>query len=450
MGHAQLERHVVLNGVGWLLPALLAIAAVPALATLLQPDRFGLLSLTWAAVSTFAILDLGLGRALSLAVADRRARGRAAEVPALVRAAGVLTWAACVPCALTGLIVAPWIAEHLLDLPPALLAEGTRSVRWLAIALPLVVHGIVLRAALEGALRFEAVNAFRVPLGIVTWGGPWLAAAYSTDVSVLTGVVVGGRAVYWAAQWWLLAREARGVQSQAGFAPYRALWVGGSWITLSGLLTPVMTALDRMLVPMVAPIAAVGWYVAAGEGATKLWLFPAALAPVLGPALAAAFARGEAVETTRLLVRATRATRRVLVLPALLLAGGADPLLQWWLRESFDPAVVAGFQWFVVAVFANSIAQVSYAGLQAGGQARAAAQLHLVELPLFAGALWWAAQRYGASGAAAVWGARLLLDAVAMMALGTRRVGLPAGEAMRSVSAIALLLIPLLWRWMSG
>lgn len=464
--HARLQRHVFLNGLGWLLPAALGLAAVPALASRLGAERFGLLSLTWAAVSAFAILDLGLGRALSLLVADRLARGRSAEIAALVRAAGTLSWALLAPLALLGVLSAPWIARAQLELPPELVDEGVRTLRWLALALPLVVHGIVLRAALEGELRFAAVNAFRIPLGIITWGGPWLAASFTRDVSHLALVIVAGRALYWAGQWVLIARDdasrapspreasARAAEMRAPAeatvdapmpSPYRALWQAGSWITLSGVLTPLLTTLDRLLVPLVAPIATVGWYVAVGDGAMRLWLFTAALGPVLAPALASAFARADRGESVRLLTRATRATGAILALPALVLVVAADPILRWWLNAAFAPDAVPVFQWFVATVYANCIAQVAYAGLQASGEARAAARLHLFELPLFLVVLASAVWMFGAAGAAAAWGARMLIDAALMTALGVRRVGLPAGEALRWGGVTLLLLLPLLW-----
>jgi O-antigen/teichoic acid export membrane protein len=444
VSHARLTRDVVLNGLGWVIPAALALVAIPALTRALGPDRFGLLALAWAAVSVFAILDLGLGRALTLLVAEREASGAlsaaASAVPALARAAGVLAWAIFLPLALVGAWLAPWIVAQALDLPPAMVDEAVRVVRMLALALPVVVHGILLRAVFEGQQRFVMVNALRIPLGVVTWGGPWLAAAWTQDVSALALVIVGGRAAYWLAQWAVLgadfARHAAAVPaaaapsaaSAAGVVPeaqsaYHELFARGSWITLSGIISPVLTGADRLVVPLVAPIAAVGWYVAAGEAATKLWLVTAALTPVLAPALASAFARRAEGEFRALLRKAAWAVALLLLPPALLGLVFAEPLLAWWLADAYAAAVVPTFRLFVVAVYVNSVAQVAYAGLQAGGRARAAALLHVVELPVFVAALWWLGAEYGATGAAWAWAGRMIVDAVGMMGLAWRRAG---------------------------
>lgn len=410
----SLRRGVALNAVGWALPAALALVSVPALTRLLEPSRFGLVALTWAAVAAFGVLDLGAGRAVSFLVADREARGAASDAGRVVATAGRLVWWTFGPLAALGLLTAPWLVRAMLDVPPALHAEAVGVVRLLALALPVVVHGIVLRAAFEGAQRFGMVNAFRVPLGVATWGGPLLVALVTTDARAIAGVVVGARALYWLAQWAALGWPVRG-------ADYGTLLRAGGWMGVSGIVSPILTMADRAFVPAVAPIAVVGWYVASGEAATKLWLLPSALQPVLFPALTGARARGGA-GVGALATRATALTGIALLAPALALAVGADPLMRWWLGESWAPGASALFALFVAAVYVNSIAQVGYSALQASGESRAAALLHLWELPLFLAALWIGARHWGAIGAGVAWSARLLLDAVAMWWLAWRRI----------------------------
>lgn len=455
-----MRRGVVLNGVGWLLPALLALASVPALTRALGAERFGLLTLAWAAVAAFGALDLGVGRAVAFLVADYGARGARAELPPVLAAANWSVWILFTPFALLGAVLAPWLVASAFDIPTQLHAEGTRVLRLLAIALPFVVHGIVLRSAFEGDQRWRAVNALRIPLGVVTWGGPWLALAFTRDVSALAGVIVAGRVGYWLAQLLWLRASWR--------APdFGTLMRAGGWMTVSGLVSPVLVMADRALLPLVAPIAVVGWYVAAGEGATKLWLFPTALVPVLFPALTAAIAGRRASEAAatpstsasdasfgELMSRATRATGAVLLPVSVLLVLLAEPLLQWWLAAAYAPEVVEVFRLFVTAIYLNSIALVAYTALQAAGQAGAAARLHLLELPIFAFAMVMAAKFGGVMGIALVWALRLMLDGAAMWRLALRR--LPGAEfaaeaAMRwGLGGAAMFGGLAVVRWMAG
>src|SRR6185295_477413 len=72
-----LARNVLLNLVGWVLPALVALVAVPILVRGLGDARFGVLALAWTAIGYFSLFDLGIGRALTHAVADRIGGGEA-------------------------------------------------------------------------------------------------------------------------------------------------------------------------------------------------------------------------------------------------------------------------------------------------------------------------------------------------------------------------------------
>ncbi len=406
-----MRRGVAYGALGWGLPALLALGSVAALTRALGPDRFGLLALAWAAVAAFALLDLGLGRATTLLVARREL-----PVAATVAAGGAWMWLLFAPLALLGLLLAPWVVDRVLTVPAELRSEAVGMLRILALSLPVAAHGVLLRGALEGQARWGLVNAQRAALGVVTWGGPWLVAAFTTDVRALVAVIALGRVAYWLLQWAAL--------DWAWRAPaMRALLRDGGWMTVSALATPLLSLADRAVIAAQLPIAGVGWYVATAETASKLAMVGAILQPLLFQGMVTAERAGESLAPW--LRRGTRWTLALLLplaLPALWLA---PQLLPWWLAESFDAVAVPAFQLFVLAMLANGLALVAYAALHAAGHARRVALIHLSQLPLYLPALLWAAVRWGAIGVSVVWTARAVLDAAALwLALGrqARRV----------------------------
>ncbi|MBX3132798.1 MAG: oligosaccharide flippase family protein [Gemmatimonadaceae bacterium] len=395
-----MRRGVALNALGWGLPALVALASVPALTRTLGPERFGLLALAWAAVAAFGQLDLGLGRATTFLVASKRL-----PRDAVVAGSGAWVWLLFGPVALLGYALAPWLAASVLDVPAELQDEARGVLRILALTVPVAVHGVVLRAALEGEARWGLANALRAPMGLVTWGGPWLVSLVSSDPRHLALVIAAGRTAYWLAQWGALGWATR--------APaMRPLLEAGGWMTVSGIVAPVLNLADRALVPALVPIAAVGWYVGAGEAASKLWIVATVLQPVLFQAMTAARSRGEPLGP--LLRRGLLYTLGPLSLPVLVVIVSGEPLLAMWLGPSFAPAAATVFVWFTLAVTANSLALVAYAALHADGQAKPVAVLHLVQLPVYVALLAWAALHWGALGAAAAWSLRLVLDAAAL------------------------------------
>ena len=83
-GDRVLARNAVVNLAGQALPLVVALAAIPLLVGGLDESRLGILTLAWAAIGYFTMLDLGLGRALTQAVAARDAEARTHEVPSVV------------------------------------------------------------------------------------------------------------------------------------------------------------------------------------------------------------------------------------------------------------------------------------------------------------------------------------------------------------------------------
>ena len=84
------STNVVFTLVASIAPALAAVAALPALYALLGADRLGVMNLAWVAIGAFALLDVGLGRALTHETSRLLALGRPDEVRPVVRATLVL------------------------------------------------------------------------------------------------------------------------------------------------------------------------------------------------------------------------------------------------------------------------------------------------------------------------------------------------------------------------
>src|SRR5688572_12899218 len=150
----MLARNTMLNLAGHAAPLAAAVLVMPTLISRLGDERFGFLALAWALVGYFSLFDLGLGRALSRLVAERRGTQREAELPALSKTALSLTLALGTATGLLLFVAARPICESLLNLSPALRAEAATALRVLALSLPLVTLTAALRGLLEAGQRF--------------------------------------------------------------------------------------------------------------------------------------------------------------------------------------------------------------------------------------------------------------------------------------------------------
>jgi len=417
-----LRRNVLLNLVGWALPAAAALASIPLLARGLGPARFGLVVLAWSCVSIFSLFDFGLGRALTRAVAERLAAHDDDGIADIVWSASWLLLGLTSVLAVVGVAGAPAIVDRLLHVPADVRSDAIGVVRLIAVAIPPLAHGVALRGVLEAGQRFRIVNQLRVPLGIATYAGPLIALPFGASARVAVGIVVAARIGYWVAHFFVLDSVAPGVSRPRGVSrvALRELVTVGGWITVSNIVSPIIVQADRIAVATLFPIAASGWYGSAAEVATKQWLFTAALQPVLFSALSAAIKPAPA-RAAELMERAARVTLLALLPAAILLVAFAEPALRAWIGPAYSPDAGPVLRWLTIAVYVNAVAQVPYSVLQGGIDARGPALLHLIELPLYLALLFWLAAILGVRGVAIAWFVRMSIDGVVLWWMLYRR-----------------------------
>jgi O-antigen/teichoic acid export membrane protein len=114
----MLARNALINLAGHGAPLLAALFLVPPLIARLDAERFGFLALAWALVGYFSLFDLGLGRALSRLVAERRGTSREAELPGLSRTGLTLTFALGAAAGAALFAAAGPLCERVLHLSP--------------------------------------------------------------------------------------------------------------------------------------------------------------------------------------------------------------------------------------------------------------------------------------------------------------------------------------------
>lgn len=429
-GRSRVVHNVALNLFGQGAPLAVAYFAIPALTGGLGTERFGVLTLAWAVLGYVSFFDLGLGRALTQAVAERMGRGDTASIAPVVKQAlwwmlGLGAVGAAVLAAL-----APLLVSRGMRVSPDLVTETRDSFYLLAGSVPIVILTAGLRGVLEALGRFGLVNALRVPMGVLTFLAPLAVLQLSAHLPVVVAVLLIARVLALAAHAWVVARELRLLHvlgPAQGVAPgwqgIRALLGTGSWITLSNVVGPLMVSLDRFVIASVASTAVVAYYTAPYEAVTKLWLIPAALTGVLFPAFAAAAGSGAGAE--RLLDRGIRATLASLLPVTFVVILLAPEGLTGWLGGEFPERSTRVVQLLAVGVLLNSVAQIPFALLQGAGRASWTAKLHLTELPVYLAVAWWLIGRWGVTGAALAWTLRCGVDAVAVLALAGRVTRVP-------------------------
>lgn len=441
--NALLVRNVGVNLVGWTAPALVGLVAVPLLVSGMGDARFGLLTLIWTAIGYFTLFDLGIGRALTHAVAGHLGRTE-------THAIGAVTWTAIgiiVPVSLLGSTVlfaaTPLLAHQFLKVPPELQHETVVSFRILAGAIPFTAATAALRGVLEAKQRFGAVNALRLPYGILTFLAPLAALPLSESLVPGVALLSIGRVLLFAAHVMVVRRLVPEVgRYRFDATTLRPLLTYGGWMTVSNIVSPVMNTLDRFVVGAALTVSQVAYYATPNEVVTKLWLFTAALLPVVFPAFATSVAT-EPMRTATLFDRALRVTLASLFLPTLVLVVFANEVLTLWLGAEFAIRSATVMQVLAVAVFINTIGQGAFTLIQGLGRPDLTGKFHLTELPLYALLLWILLPRYGILGVAVAWAVRAAADSLALL-IACPRVLPQSRPAVLRIAAWLALAVPAL------
>ncbi|GFO59672.1 polysaccharide biosynthesis protein [Geomonas silvestris] len=410
-GGRVLARNTIINLAGSLVPLLVAFLAIPALIGNLGTERFGVLTLIWLAVGYFSLFDLGVGRATTKFVAENLARRETDALPKLVWSSLGMLFALGLAGALLLALVNPLLVSHLFNIPAGLRAEATRSFYLIAAALPWVLGSAGLRGVLEAQQRFIAINLVRIPVSSLLYAAPLLVSLTAPDLYPITVALLGMRLLEFGSYACLCLGSVPGLRQPRwpGRAYVRQLLGFGGWLTVTNIVGPLMTYLDRFLIGGLLSMSAVAYYATPYDFVARLAVIPGSLLCVMFPALSASFST-DGPRFVALYRKTLGCVVLVMTPVCLALAAVAHPFLNAWIGPKFAAQSTPVFRILAVATLVNAIGQVPYSALQAMGRPDLTAKLHLLELPLYLMLLWTLARNLGIGGVALAYLARVVID----------------------------------------
>jgi len=420
----MLARNVLYNLVGLGAPVLLALLCIPPLIAGLGTPAFGLLTLVWVVLGYFSIFDLGIGRALTLAVAARRATGRLGSINPLIVTGLIVT--AMLGLAGAGLLVS--LSGHLAQLmggkDAAVVADAQAALWAVAAALPFVTTTAALRGVLEAYDRFDITSSIRLGMGFITYGGPLLVLQYRHGLVPVVVFLSVARAATWGVHAVAALRVLpAGPVSARRFdtAELRPLLVSGGWMTVSNIISPLLSYLDRFVVAYIVGASLVAYYTTPYEAVSRLTVIPEAVLGVLFPALGAAMATDPA-RARQLYGQSLRVMLAVMLPVATVVVAFSHVLLALWISPDFADRSHQVLQILTLGIAVNCVARVTFTAVQSLGRADTTAKLHLCEFPVFLVLLYALTLHYGIVGAATAWALRAVADFMLLLWVQSRLV----------------------------
>jgi O-antigen/teichoic acid export membrane protein len=384
-------------------------------------QAFGVLTLIWALIGYFSLFDMGVGRALTYELGKLRDKSAKLEVSATLKTGLILTIGTGLFGATVMFVLTPFLSTSWLKITPSLHKDATLAFQIAAIGVVPTTITSGLRGALEGLGRFAESNLNKMFLGFCMFALPALSIVlHGSDLWTIALYLVLARVIIMlvaSAQLYSYIFERSIAISDYKFKP---LLNYGGWITVTGIVGPLMVFGDRFFVSAVVGATLLPFYAIPQEALQRLLIIPMALCGALLPQLAAL---GH-YELTAAFRHHYRRVAIVMFGVCGVAAICAYPALSWWLSEEFAQQSLPIVLILSVGIWLNSVAMVPYTLMHAHGRPRVTAIFHIIELVLYGAALWWLAATFGLIGAALAWVGRTALDLVLLHFAVTRLLGL--------------------------
>lgn len=434
----SIGRFTSYNILGSVVPLLLTFVTIPLYIKLIGIERVGILSLAWLLLGYFGLFDLGLGKATAFRIAAQR--------DALPQARAATLWGALIVNSGMGVIgglllgvASHYYFAHFFSVDETLRAEILRAVPLLALSVPVATLTGVLSGALQGREKFLAVNLISaattilfqlLPLGVALWRGPSLGGLLASALlSRLIGLLI---------MWRLCAREfTAGQVVKTDRQTLAALLRYGGWVSLNGVIGPVLVIVDRFAIGNVLGATLLGYYHVPFQLAKQLAIIPGSLTNALFPKLTSV-GTDEARQISR---KALLTLIAAITAPVIVGIFAMEPFLTIWVgRAIAHPAAPVG-EILLVGFWCNAMALVPFTQLQAAGRPRAVTFILMIQIPPYLIALYFAMIGYGIVGCALALAARFGVDFIMQSLAASRRVEavMPlAGSLLLLIAAVAL------------
>lgn len=390
---------------------LAALVAIPVLIHRMADARFGFLSIAWVLVGYVSLFDLGVGRALTHAVASRWAKAEHDDAADLISTALLALIGFGILAGLALSIAAPWIVSAI-EADDALRREALAALRVLGLAVPFTLLTAGLRGLLEARQAFRAINLALLPAGVLMYLGPALVSSFSPELPYVIAALVGARVLATLALMRLCADVLRSLPRFRVTRPaLRELLSFGGWMTVSNTVSPIMVNMDRIFIGAYLSLATVTYYVTPFEVTTKLLVLSGAIAAASFPEFSRLAGLRDTDGARRYLMTGSVTVLAVMLPVVAIAAFFSHEILSLWVSPALADRSSGIMRWLAAGVLANGLASIPFAYIQGKGRADVTAKFHLAELVLYLPLLYLLLSSLGVLGAAIAWALRVTLDA---------------------------------------
>ena len=394
---------------GFVIPIAIAIPSLAYISRVLGVELFGVYTICFFIIGYASILDLGFSRAITKYVAKQAEQAEKGEVSLHVLTSAAIPLllfsffiALIVNLNISGLIV-------LLNISFSLIHDVEKSLFVLGVLLPVCVSTQILYGWLEGVGAFKLLGYQRTLTGSLITLLPVIFLMNEISLySAMLGVATA-RIITLLVSIYTVTCTKVIYNFKPRYDVLKVLFTTGGWITVSNIISPIMTYIDRFFIATTSSAYMAGLYAAPSEVISKMNVLPNSISRVF-------FSMQSAKERDNYLQKSAYILMAVAVLiPLIPIYYFSEEILVLWLGDSFKGTPSDVLKILCLGFLFNSLAQIPYSKLQASGHAKSAALLHSVEILPFIFLLYILVNNFGLIGAATAWSLRVFLDFISLL-----------------------------------
>lgn len=407
----EVAKNSIYNLLGFALPILSAIVALPFIIKGLGIERFGFLTLSWAIIGYFNLFDFGLSRSLTFYVSTALTDKRYKEIKDIVSTGITVMFFLGIIGTLVLFIISKPLVYDLLKTSTYLQNEFDISIKVLAFIIPFVIISTALKGVLEAYNCFLQSNTILTFIGISNFISPLIVLYFTTSLIYIVIAMITIRLVALGMYLTFVKRLIPNLFKEYVFQSsyIKALLSYGGWIFISSFVGPVMVYFDRFFIASILSVSDVTYYTTPFEIITKVTIVSFAISGALFPFLTSSLIN----DTLKAISTFDKALKYVFLITfpiMLIVITFSDIALSIWIDKDFALKSSEILQWLSLGVFLNCLAFMPLSFIHALKRPDITAKIHLTELPIYIFILIWFINVFALKGAAIAWTVRTCID----------------------------------------
>lgn len=432
-------RNVLWNFGGQVWNLGLAFFTTPYIVHKLGTDAYGLLMTVGVVTSYLWFMDLGLGGASVKYIAEHAARDEWDEVRRIFWSSWIAYLVLGALAATVIILITPLCVYRWFRIPAELQAPAVHVFYLSALGFFI---GMLTQApaAIPRALqRFDIVNRIGILIGstqaLLTVA--LLALGYSVREVVAGNLAVASLSLG------IHTRIARSLLPRWGrprfdVSTFRRLLRFGGWLTISGIVGPILVNLEKVILANQVSTAAVAYYMVPYNLTSRFWVISGAFSAALFPLFSSLHGLGRRDTNADINLRVTRLIVLLLLPFAIFFIIFGRDFLQLWMGSDFAQNSADALRVLALAMLVNAAAWSPYVMIHASGRPDLPAKFHTFELLIHVPLTIACVRLWGITGAAWAWFFRVSLGTVLTYGVAIRLYNLDGRRWIRTVFSPAV------------